>query len=151
MHRGKFWIPLKGGIMSLKTILATVGEGGTNIPSDVATVQYLLNCVPASHGGPINELKIDGFAGVLTIEAINRFQKFHSGASNSRVQAGEETFSELKKYDSLKFSAPIVTPNFNPTNAEKMDPSKMNLTIGKSVEGGTIKARIYGGVRNLSF
>jgi len=118
--------------MSLKTITATVGTGGTNIPSDVATVQYLLNCVPVSNGGPVKELKIDGFAGVVTIEAINRFQKVQFGASTSR--ADEQTFGELKKYDPLPFSAPVV-PNFNPLNAEKMDPSKMN----KSIEGGGIK------------
>ncbi len=44
--------------MSLKTIKETVGANGANIPADVATVQYLLNCVLISHGGPIKELKV---------------------------------------------------------------------------------------------
>ena len=57
--------------MSIKNITATVGKGGTNIPSDVATVQYLLNCVPFSNGEPRRELKIDGFAGVITTGAID--------------------------------------------------------------------------------
>lgn len=136
--------------MSLKTIRATVGKGGENIPTDVATVQYLLNCVPVSHGGPIKELKIDGFAGVLTVEAVNRFQKVRFGASNSRVQAGEATFEELKKYDLSPFSMPVVVPNFKSANAEKMDPSKMNRFIGKSIEGGGIKGNIRGGVKDPS-
>ncbi len=149
--------------MSLKTITAEVGEGAANIPADVATVQYLLNCVPVSHGGPIKELKIDGFAGVVTIEAINRFQKIHFGRSESRVQSGGETFNALKSYDPLPFSAPVITPNFKPSTSEKMDPSKMN----KSIEGGgvkltldplkgsiyvkrTFKGNIVGGVKNDS-
>lgn len=152
--------------MSINNIIATVGEGGANIPSDVATVQYLLNCVPVSNGGLAKKLKIDGFAGVVTIEAIRRFQKFNFGLSNSRVEAGEATFSELKKYDLSPFSAPIVTPNFNSSISEKMDPSKMNRGIrntipnvgpiigrngiGKDVDGGTIKGRLYGGVKDDS-
>jgi hypothetical protein len=125
--------------MSLKTIRAAVGEGGVNIPADVATVQYLLNCVPVSKGGPPRALKIDGFAGVVTTAAINRFQQFHFGSSNNRLEAGDKTYEELKKYDPLPFSAPAVVPNPNNLNGEKMDPSKMNRTIGKSVEGGGIK------------
>jgi hypothetical protein len=136
--------------MSLKIITATVGEGGANIPADVATVQYLLNCVPASNGGPLQKLKIDGFAGVVTTEAINRFQKFQFGSSNNRVESGGETFSELKKYDPLPFSAPVVSPNLTSSNAEKMDPSKMNRNIGKSVEGGGIKRLLYAGVKDDS-
>ncbi len=127
--------------MSLKTITASVGEGCPNIPADVATVQYLLNCVPASNGGLLRALKIDGFAGVVTIEAINRFQKANFGSSDSRLQAGEATFSELKKYDPLPFSAPVIAPNSSVS--EKMDPSKMNRGVGKSIEGGGIKARLY--------
>ena len=145
--------------MSIKIITATVGEGGANIPADVATVQYLLNCVPVSHGGPIKELKIDGFAGVVTIEAINRFQKIRFGLSNSR--ADEKTFGELKKYDPLPFSAPVVTPNLNSSVSEKMDPSKMNFgirntipivgpIIGKSIEGGGIKRQLYAGTNDDS-
>ena len=101
--------------MSGKTITATVGLGGTNIPADVATVQYLLNCVPVSHGGPVQELTIDGFAEVVTICAVNRFQKVQFGWADSRIdseQLGGVTFSELKKYDPLPFSAPVVAPNY---------------------------------------
>jgi hypothetical protein len=127
-------------------LTATVGEGGANIPADVATVQYLLNCVPVSQGGHLRELKIDGFAGVVTIEAINRFQKVNFGSSNSRIESSEQTLGELEKYDPLLFSAPVVAPNFILSKAS-MDPSKMNRSIDgggikKSVEGGGIKRRI---------
>lgn len=102
--------------MSLKTIMGTVGEQCMNIPADVATVQYLLNCVPASAGGPTRELIIDGFAGILTYEAIKHFQKVQFGMSDSRVESGGETFDELKKYDPLPFSAPVITPSFKASN-----------------------------------
>jgi hypothetical protein len=136
--------------MSLKTIRAAVGESGANIPADVATVQYLLNCVPVSRGGPRLPLKIDGFAGVVTIEAINRFQNFHFGASNNRVESGDKTFGELKTYDPLPFSAPVVAPKVHFFNAEKMDPSKMNRGLAKSIEGGGIKAHLFGGIKDDS-
>jgi hypothetical protein len=132
--------------MCLKTITATVGKGGANIPAEVATVQYLLNGVPPSAGGPLRKLKIDGFAGVVTIEALDRFQKFHFGASESRIQCGEMTFRELKKYDPEPFSAPVVAPNFKPSMTASIDPSKMN----KSVEGGGIKRQLYAGVKDDS-
>ena len=136
--------------MSLKTIIATVGQSGVNIPADVATVQYLLNCVPVSNGGPLQKLKIDGFAGVVTTEAINRFQRFHFATAESRVERGGKTFDELKKYDPLPFSKPVVAPNRESSSAEKMDPSKMNRGIGKSIDGGTVKANLYGGIRDPS-
>ena len=112
--------------MSLKNITSTVGQDAANIPSDVATVQYLLNCVPVSHGGPIKELVIDGFAGVLTIEAVNRFQEFQFGSSNSSVESGGKTLNELKKYDPLPYSSPIVA-----FNSQTMDPSKMKRSVGR--------------------
>ena len=136
--------------MSIKTITTTVGEGGANIPADVATIQYLLNCVPASQGGPIKELKIDGFAGVPTIEAINRFQNFHSGSSESLLQSGDATFGELKKFDPLPFSTPVIAPNFT-SSKSSMDPSKMK----KSIDGGSVsdihikKSIDGGGIKNL--
>ncbi len=103
--------------MSGKNITASVGQGGANIRADVAMIQYLLNCVPVSHGGPTTELTIDGFAGVVTVCAINRFQKARFGWEDSRIdpeQFGGGTFGELKKYDPLPFSAPVVAPNYKP-------------------------------------
>jgi peptidoglycan hydrolase-like protein with peptidoglycan-binding domain len=103
-----------GGAMNGKTISASVGLGGKNASSDVATVQYLLNCVPVSAGGPAKELVIDGFAGVLTQKAISQFQQVQFGKSDGRVdpgQSGGKTIAVLNKYDPLPFSPPVVVPS----------------------------------------
>lgn len=88
--------------MSEKTITASVGQGGMNIPSDVATVQQLLNCVPALEGGPVPKLEVDGICSGITILAINRFQRVHGGRTKNRVDTvacGGTTINDLKKYD----------------------------------------------------
>lgn len=85
-----------------KTITASVGQGGMNIPADVATVQYLLNCVPGLEGGPVQKLEVDGICNAVTIIAINRFQRVHGGRTKNRVDAvacGGTTISDLNKYD----------------------------------------------------
>ena len=129
--------------MSLKTIKATVGQGAANIPADVATIQYLLNCVPFSVGGPQRELKIDGFAGVITTEAINRFQKAHFGSSNSLVQTDGQTFDELKRFDPLPKSATFIVPNTTFGNCGEKTPfscgEKTSAAFKKSIDGGGIK------------
>lgn len=60
--------------MDLK-IAHSVGNGGTNLPADVKTIQQLLNKVPESWGGPKVKLKEDGIIGPLTKAAILRFQQ----------------------------------------------------------------------------
>lgn len=57
----------------MKNIRGSVGRGGRNRFDDVRTVQYLLNCVPRSAGGPWRELRVDGVAGELTLRAVGRF------------------------------------------------------------------------------
>lgn len=123
--------------MNGKSISAAVGQGGANIPVDVATVQYLLNCVPASHGGPGEELVIDGFAGVLTNGAITRFQNFQLGWADGRVdpeQRGGKTIVKLKGYDPLPFSAPSFKPGA-PSSGGKGNGKKQTGT-GKKQSGG---------------
>jgi peptidoglycan hydrolase-like protein with peptidoglycan-binding domain len=143
-------------MMSLKTIKATVGQNAANIPTDVATIQYLLNCVPYSVGGPQRELKIDGFAGVITNEAVNRFQKAHFGSANSLVQTDGQTFTELKRYDPLPNSAMVIVPNTvfgkhgektafscgekTPFNCGE----KQSAFFKKSIDGGGVKQTIDG-------
>jgi hypothetical protein len=145
--------------MSLKTIQAAVGENGMNIPTDVATVQYLLNCVPASQGGPQQELKIDGFAGVLTLEAIKHFQNFRFGSANSRVEANEQTFAELKKYDPLPLSAAIVVPNLGETDKgvkhvmwayDDESPKRTSANIYSDESPKERSANLVGGIYNKS-
>jgi hypothetical protein len=76
-----------------------------NLPDDVATVQYLLNKVPVSEGGPAAALETDGVASgpnfTATVQAILRFQQHQKGLSqDSRVDPGEETLARLNSFDS---------------------------------------------------
>lgn len=83
-----------------KTITGSVGRGGKNYPpSDVMTVQYLLNCVPASQGGPAKELAVDGAAGPKTIAAIEGFQRKLGGFADGRVDPGGATLRALQVRD----------------------------------------------------
>lgn len=96
--------------MNLKKIAASVGTGGTNRSADVATVQFLLNCVPSTRGGPVQELKIDGKIGGLTIEAIRSFQrKRFNGFADGRVDPNGQTLMHLWSFDPTSgFSIPKV-------------------------------------------
>jgi peptidoglycan hydrolase-like protein with peptidoglycan-binding domain len=83
-----------------KNITGSVGRGGRNYPpSDVMTVQYLLNCVPALQGGPSPELAVDGAAGPKTIAAIEKFQRAKSGACDGRVDPWGATLRALQERD----------------------------------------------------
>ena len=83
-----------------KTISGPVGRGGRNFPpSDVMTVQYLLNCVPTSQGGPSPELVVDGAVGPKTIKAIETFQRKNGGTCDGRVDPGGNTMHTLQGRD----------------------------------------------------
>jgi len=83
-----------------KSITGAVGRGGRNFPaSDVMTIQYLLNCVPATQGGPSPELAVDGAAGPKTIAAIEKFQRARGGTCDGRVDPGGTTLRALQARD----------------------------------------------------
>jgi peptidoglycan hydrolase-like protein with peptidoglycan-binding domain len=82
-----------------KSIKGSVGLGGTNLRADVATVQYLLNCVPAGQGGPAPELAVDGLVGPKTIAAIRKFQTTSFGSADGRADPGGRTIQTLQAYD----------------------------------------------------
>lgn len=83
-----------------KTITGSVGRGGRNHPPlDVMTVQYLLNCVLASQGGPGKELVVDGAVGPKTIAAIEAFQRKLGGFADGRVDPGGATLRALQGCD----------------------------------------------------
>lgn len=83
-----------------KSIRFSVGRGGQNVlPQDVMTVQYLLNCVPPSKGGPSTELVIDGIVGPKTMEAIANFQRGGLSSPDGRVDPGGPTLSRLQAFD----------------------------------------------------
>lgn len=97
-----------------KSIQSSVGYGGHNVTMSVMTVQYLLNCVPASRGGPVPELAVDGIVGPKTIAAIRRFQTANLGFADGRVDPGGKTITALGAYD------PYPNQPMTPTTVGKM-------------------------------
>jgi peptidoglycan hydrolase-like protein with peptidoglycan-binding domain len=82
-----------------KSLQRSVGWGGRNLPQDVVTVQYLLNCVPSGKGGPFPELAVDGLVGPKTIGAIRKFQRAAFGHADGRVDPNKRTIQTLLAYD----------------------------------------------------
>lgn len=83
-----------------KSISAAVGRGAASFnPTDVLTVQYLLNCVPSGSGGPQPELVLDGICGPKTTGAIERFQNWQLGFADGRVDPGGKTIRALQQFD----------------------------------------------------
>ena len=82
-----------------KQISGSVGSGGANRATDVAVIQYLLDCVPASRGGPTPELAIDGLCGPKTNAAIRNFQRANGCPQDGRIDPGGPTFRALSAYD----------------------------------------------------
>ncbi|MEP7365673.1 MAG: hypothetical protein ABI972_20665 [Acidobacteriota bacterium] len=82
-----------------KNIKHSVGVGGTNHSSDVYTVQYLLNCVPKSAGGPMRELAVDGIVGPETMGAIQRFQTAQTHKCDGRIDPGGPALTKLQAFD----------------------------------------------------
>jgi Putative peptidoglycan binding domain len=93
------WISFAEETAMPKQISGSVGIGGRNIPADVAAVQYLLDCVPTSRGGPTPELVIDGACGPKTTNAIRNFQLMTGCPPDGRVDPGGPTFRTLASYD----------------------------------------------------
>ncbi len=82
-----------------KAIRGPVGAGGGNRPADVFTVQYLLNLVPKSQGGPSPELAVDAICGPLTKAAILKFQKAGGAPCDGRIDPGGPTLKKLLAFD----------------------------------------------------
>jgi hypothetical protein len=76
-------------------IAGSVGRGGRNTPADVRTIQSALNGVEPAQGGPTLKLDVDGFAGPLTIAAIEKYQRRHLGWSDGRVDPDGPTIHAL--------------------------------------------------------
>jgi peptidoglycan hydrolase-like protein with peptidoglycan-binding domain len=95
----------------VKRIQASVGFGGRNNPADVMTAQYLLDCVPAAHGGPSPELVIDGISGPKTMGAIRKFQNAALGRADGRIDPGGGTIRALLPYDPTPNQA-VTRPGF---------------------------------------
>lgn len=110
-----------------ESISASVGSGGANRFIDVETIQSLLNQVPTASGGPTPLLDADGIVGPLTIGAINKFQKFHFGWQDGRVDPNNKTITKLNEFDldpatgnSVRFR-PAADPNALPPPSSGFD------------------------------
>ncbi len=91
-----------------KAISAAVGRWAPNRPSDVKTVQRLLNkAIPK----PTPPLVDDGICGRLTIGAINAFQDYHFGpySHDGRIDPGRRTIQKLNEFYKPG-SVPAVPP-----------------------------------------
>jgi hypothetical protein len=75
-------------------IHSSVGESGTNLTGDVATVQHLIN---ASAGVPRSPLAVDGRSGPATIFAIRTIQRrfLHMSSPDGRIDPHGETIRFL--------------------------------------------------------
>lgn len=75
-------------------------------------VQYLLNCVPVSEGGPAAELAIDGdVVGanyLATISAIRAFQMKRFGVADGLVDPKGQTFIHLNTFDPYPHYDPFL-------------------------------------------
>ena len=132
-----------------KSLGASVGQGGLNKSADVMTVQFLLNCVPVSQGGPPKELAVDGLVGPKTVLAIRQFQTTQFGWCDGRVdpeQYGGTTIVALNTFDPVPDSPPIEptpAPKF-PSQPEWKGAVKGPLT-GKSGAAPGAKTGAGGG------
>ncbi|MGE0756441.1 MAG: SET domain-containing protein-lysine N-methyltransferase [Pirellulaceae bacterium] len=123
-----------------KSLKAAVGLGKENRVADVLTVQYLLNCVPVSEGGPVEELLMDGIAGPQTRRAIEHFQQVHFGQGNGCVEPGRArvaTFRKLREYDPFPDSPPLSPPMPDVSEEERrgLDPLPSSGTSEGSIPG----------------
>jgi hypothetical protein len=107
----------------MKTISASVGLRGRNLPADVRTVQDLLNRVPHSDGGPMIKLACDGIVGRKTNGAIEKLQATKWGWKrvDTRVDPGGPTWKLLLTYaPSDQPSAPAKLPPIKPPDPPKV-------------------------------
>ena len=111
----------------MKKILGSVGFGGTNTASDVKLIQTLLNQHPFTENK--TPLKVDGIAGLRTVDRIKAFQKdiVKISRPDGRVDPNGKTVAFLYKNES---SAKAVTT---------YEISKKGLDLLKAVEGLRLK------------
>lgn len=94
-------------------IAGSVGIKGKNAPSDVLTVQSLLNMAQGKLGGPMQPISSDGVVGPETVGAIIRFQSRNFGWSDGRVDPGGKTLARLNTVAEMK-GAPVPTEGSRP-------------------------------------
>jgi peptidoglycan hydrolase-like protein with peptidoglycan-binding domain len=96
----------------IRLITASVGINGVNRPSDVRTIQEMLNQVPVGSGGPSPPLKVDEICGPKTKAAIQKFQLHHFGwaGADGRVDPNGPTHVKLHEWEKSTTPPQIVPP-----------------------------------------
>jgi hypothetical protein len=77
------------------SIRGSVGAAAVNHVTDVKTIQAALNDVPASEGGPLPTLKVDGSCGQKTLAAIRKFQSGFMRWPDARIDPNGKTLARL--------------------------------------------------------
>ena len=85
--------------MTNKSLSGSVGHVARNRFDDVRLVQYLLNCVPITRGGPTRELMVDGVCRPRTVRAIFRFKRAQHGSTGARIEPSGQIFRALLEHD----------------------------------------------------
>jgi hypothetical protein len=79
-------------------IQKSVGEGGENLPTDVAFVQYLLNLSSERSGVPKKTVEEDGQMEKDDVAAIREYQaKYCKEETGGKIDPGKETMISLSK------------------------------------------------------
>lgn len=99
-HKGSGSAGVPGGSSTGPIVISSpVGNGGSNLPADVATIQDALNQVSDDQGGAAPDLVVDSFCGPKTIKAIQTFQLRHLGWSGADglVEPNRQTIAKLNE------------------------------------------------------
>jgi len=93
------------------TLVASVGNHGTNREDDTRKIQRALNEVPADQGRAVPLLVVDGKCGAKTIKAIQMYQLKHFGwgGADGLVEPNKRTIAKLNE-DTGAISFPDMAP-----------------------------------------
>jgi hypothetical protein len=85
-------------------MIASVGQGGRNLPADTQSIQGLLSDLRVAAG--LRPLKIDGIVGQFTIQAILDFQRGHAGLlQDGRIDPNGATLKRLDQECAALYAA----------------------------------------------
>jgi len=119
--------------ISSTMIHGSVGLGGANKSSDVQLVQKLLNAVPASKGGPLPLLIVDGLCGPGTCGAIRRFQTANANPADGRIDPGKKTEQALNAMVGGKSVPGASVPKPPPTGGPQSRIRQRFMSICRSL------------------
>lgn len=81
------------------SITRPVGPGAANDARDVRIIQQALNRFPASMGGPVPRLKVDGIVGKFTTGAIEKFQRRQLGFTDFKIEPNRATINKINELE----------------------------------------------------